>query len=205
MNDFDYLGKQAERMQDLVRRLLASTAFRDSVSEIRSILKIDPTSPDQGFPIELQLAIAPHIQRLRKEYDLDLRWETFLSRYILWGREDEFMFGPITHGYTDEVTGKQVVSILVLADTRGEDLTQAYRQIAKYHRTEDRTAGYTGRRLDPYENLERDAQWYEWHKEGLSLRKIASQWGLENNEPEPNHTSVKQAIEKYEREVIHRK
>ena len=160
MDQFDsYLEKQAEMMQDQVKRLLASLSFQDSVSEIRSILGIDPSSTDQDLTIDLQLEIGTHIRRLRKEHDLDQRWEYFLSKYILWGLEDGYMFGPIINAALDDVTGKYVISIQVSAETREVDVIQAYRIIAEYHRTKERTAGYTGRRKDLYDNLERDAQW----------------------------------------------
>lgn len=206
MDDFDsYLEKKAEQMQERVRRLLANPAFQESIIKTRSELALDPALKTKGFPVELQLKIAPHIRRIRREFDLDFRWETFLSKYILWGIDDGYTFGPLIRGIKDKVTGKDVLSILVLESTRVEDVIRAYRLIAKHHRKEGRTAGYIGRRSDLYDNLERDALWYEWHNdEGMSSRKIARRYALEKGKAEPHHTTVLRGIKKFERIILNR-
>lgn len=206
MDDFDtYLEKQVEWMQDQVKRLLANPSFQDSVKEIRSMMGVETPSINLEFTVDLQLAMGPHIRNLRKEYDLDRRWETFLSKYILWGLKDGFMFGPIIDVDLDKVTGKFVYSIRVSAETREEDVLQAYRLISDYHRNKERIAGYTVKRSDPYDNLERDALWYEWHNDKkLSSREIARRYVLETGGPEPNHTTVIRGIKKYERIILNR-
>lgn len=204
MNNHAYPDKKTNQMQDLIQRLIRHPDFQSSVDEIRSTLDIEPTAIDPTYSVDLELAMTSHIQSLRRKFDLDFRWETFLRSYILYDHVDHFFHGPVLRGYQDDVTGKEIISILVFSDTREEDVIYAYGQIQRHHRSENRTAGYTGERSVFYDNIERDARWYEWHSGGLSYRVIARRWAREQGEPEPVHTTVRDAVEKYEREIINR-
>lgn len=130
MSDFfDYLDEKADIMRDLIQQLVANPRFQIDIDRIRSELGIDPNSKDREWTAELTILIAPHIDYLRKEYDLDWRWASFLRTFILTGKVDNITAGPITKFIMDEVTGKLIPHIAVFAETREEDVKITYREI----------------------------------------------------------------------------